>query len=138
MEISILALDSTKNSMIEIHFLRLLGVIYFSFGLSAFIDPNYTKSLFLDLMKGKSFVFFAGILTTVLGYILIINTVESSLQYAVLVYILGIITFIKGLFLIVYPRVFTRITDIYTNKHVFNLIKFFLILVGGLCIYLTV
>ena len=133
-----MALDYTKNSMIEIHFLRLLGVIYFSFGLSAFIDPNYTKSLFLDLMKGKSFVFFAGILTTVLGYILIINTIESSLQYAVLVYILGIITFIKGLFLIVYPRVFTRITDIYTNKYVFNFIKFFLILVGGLCIYLTV
>ena len=130
--------DFIKNNVIEIHFLRLLGIIYFSLGISAFLHPKYTKNLFSELMKTKSFIFFSGILTTILGYILIISTLESSLQYATLVYILGIIIFIKGIFLIIYPSIFHKIIDIYTNKYVFNFIKFFIIVVGGICIYLTV
>ena len=124
--------------MIELDFLRVIGIIYLSIGISAFVDANYMKSLFADFAKEKLFLFLAGILTTVLGYILIINTFESSLQYATLVYILGIITFIKGIFLIICPKIFNKIAEIYTNKHVFCFIRVLLIFIGIVCIYITV
>ncbi len=124
--------------MIELDFLRLLGIIYLSIGVSAFIDAKYIKNLFTDFVKEKSFVFLTGILTTILGYILIATSYGTNIQYSCLVYVLGVITLVKGILLLIYPKLFYKVASFYSNDRVFNILRILLVFIGIVCIYITV
>lgn len=116
--------------------IQLMGLLYFIFGLAFVVHRIYYMDLFKDLLASKTFKFTWGSLSLVLGFVLILYFHEYTLSKEWLVSVVWIISFLKWLFLILFPELFWRMNKVFTRKKYFSLVWFSVIVISILLLYL--
>lgn len=96
--------------MSEQQIFQVLGLAYIAFGLGAFINPRYYRTVIAEYLKDNPAVFLNGALAIVIGYLLVTHRFSESTNWGVILKIIGALTVIKGLLIIILPKQYLVIT----------------------------
>ena len=115
---------------------KIIGVIYFSFGIGILFNKKYYSRTFKNLLDDSTYLVLGGILAVVFGLVIIEFHNNWVKNWTVIITIIGWLALLKGVFILAFPKslnVFKLLfeTDMF-NKFLAPLI----ILFGIIFIYL--
>ncbi len=117
--------------MSDAQIFQVLWIIYFTFGIGIILDKQMLKKILEEYINNISITFISAILAVIMGYLLITfhNIWEANLT--VIITIIGWIAFLKGLMLLIAPKLFLQMSKYFIkNKIIFNLVPFILFILG--------
>ena len=83
---------------------QIVGLAYILFGLGMLLNGDYYRKAFDALMKDKGVMIFGGIMSFVLGFVLITYHNIWVKDWTVLVTIIGWLAFLKGVMIFLMPK----------------------------------
>ncbi len=89
--------------------IQLLALIYVLIGISMIFNSSFYKKLFEDMVQSKSFLFISWLLAFVLGFVLLLYYPDINFSKEWLIALIWYLSLIKGMFLLVFPRCFTKL-----------------------------
>jgi len=122
--------------MNDIQILQLFGLSLLAISISTVLDRGMLKKLFLSFADSLSVLFLTGLLTLVLGYLIILTHKNWGGLIHNFVLIIWYLSLIKGLFLLVFPGLTMNLLKSMSNKNCST--NFFSILIfvfSLLCLY---
>jgi hypothetical protein len=91
---------------------KVLGIFYLAIGLGMFISSKFYKKLFDDILKNVSVLFLTGMMTFVLGVVMVkIHNVWSGPWWVILITIFSWAALIKGLTLLIVPNYMIKLSQ---------------------------
>ncbi|PIR52803.1 hypothetical protein COU76_04630 [Candidatus Peregrinibacteria bacterium CG10_big_fil_rev_8_21_14_0_10_49_10] len=82
---------------------QLLSLVYIIIGLGILADTTRYRSLFESMLGNQVFLFLAGILSLVIGFVIVKFHNTWQADWSVLITVIGWIALVKGVLLIVSP-----------------------------------
>ena len=102
-----------KQKMTDTQIFQLLGIIYLAVGLGMLTTPDFYRKLLEDCTKDSLALYLGGLLALAAGFIVITFHNTWTKDWAVIITIFGWAAFLKGLFLILMPRVLFKVTNFF-------------------------
>jgi hypothetical protein len=121
---------------IAITILKVLGVIYLSFGIGFLLNPDYYHGAFSKFINKPESVLLSAFLALIAGISLL--NIKSTFSYdlTMTIPIIGWIATIKGIALIVIPKLSTSYNTFFNGKKSnLKILAFALLLIGGTFTY---
>jgi uncharacterized protein YjeT (DUF2065 family) len=97
--------------MTDAHIFQILGIAYLAVGIGILVNPDFYRKLITDFMENPPAVYLGGLVALVIGYLLVTFHNIWVRDWSVLITIIGWIALIKGLFLLVLPKVSVKICN---------------------------
>ncbi len=116
--------------------IRLLGILYFVFGVAFLINKKYYMSLLKELPKSKSIMFFGWYTALVVGFVLLNFFCNFTMTREGLVAVIWSLALIKWIALILFPKSFNWMTKAIAHKKHFSLVWFSITILWILLMYL--
>lgn len=102
--------------MTDSRILKILGVVYLSIGMGAFLDPAYFNALVLDFIRVPSSLYLGGVAALVIGYILVTPGWKKERTWSrVVVSLIGCLALVKGLVILVLPQYAVSLTSFFVG-----------------------
>ena len=114
----------------------LAGSAFFVVGLSLFINP-YVSTAMNDLVNNQGLLWVTGLVTFVMGTVMLALYNTWSKSWRVLVTIIGWLAVIKGAVLMLFPQVMTLYVNFLSNTTL-TLSGIYAIVFGGLFLFLGI
>ena len=114
----------------------LAGSAFFVVGLSLFINP-YVSTVMSDLVNNQGLLWVTGLVTFVMGTVMLALYNTWSKSWRVLVTIIGWLAVIKGAVLMLFPQVMTLYVNFLSNTTL-TLSGIYAIVLGGLFLFLGI
>ena len=114
----------------------LAGSAFFVVGLSLFINP-YVSTVMSDLVNNQGLLWVTGLVTFVMGTVMLALYNTWSKSWRVLVTIIGWLALIKGAVLMLFPQVMTLYVNFLSNTTL-TLSGIYAIVLGGLFLFLGI
>ena len=114
----------------------LAGSAIFVVGLSLFINP-YVSMVMSDLVNNQGLLWVTGLITFVMGTVMLALYNTWSKSWRVLVTIIGWLAVIKGAVLMLFPQVMTLYVNFLSNTTL-TLSGIYAIVLGGLFLFLGI
>lgn len=101
---------------------KLVGVVYIALGLGMLFNSTYYKKAMKEMMSNASFIMLAGMLSLVLGVVIVLahNVWESS--WVVIITILGWLALVKGVLLLVFPKGVSMFDSVFNSKSMITIV----------------
>ena len=93
------------------HIFQILGLAYLTIGLGIIINPVMYRKVFQDMTKSPSFIFLAGIIALLTGYLLISFNNTWVWGLPLIITIIGWLALIKGMMMLIYPNPLLKIAE---------------------------
>jgi uncharacterized protein YjeT (DUF2065 family) len=100
-----------ETKMTDAQIFQILGIIYLAVGIGIIINPDFYKKLIKDFTEHPPAIYLGGLAAMVIGFLLISFHNIWVKDWAVIITILGWAALIKGLFLIILPKVSIKINN---------------------------
>ncbi|MHC4132344.1 MAG: hypothetical protein ACYSR3_10175 [Planctomycetota bacterium] len=84
------------------------------------VNPDYYKSLFEEFMEKRCFLYLGGIMSLSIGYLLVIFHNIWACEWGVIITIFGWLALIKGLVILVRPKVMISMVKGITTEAFFK------------------
>ena len=94
---------------------QLFGLIYIAVGLGILLNPQYYKQMFADFKKSVAVMYLGGIFTFAIGFLLITFHNIWVKDVSVIITIVGWMALLKGISILILPRLMMKTMDIFTN-----------------------
>jgi hypothetical protein len=114
---------------------RIIGIVYFSFGLGLIFSNRYYKREIINIYDNASYILFVGILASVIGYLVISYHNIWEWNWRLLITIYGWLALIEGILVLIFPRFISWIKPIMKPKFIDRVITPFVVLMGLVFIY---
>jgi hypothetical protein len=114
----------------------LAGSAFFVLGLSLFINPYVSRAM-SDLVNNQGLLWVTGLITFVMGTVMLALYNTWSKSWRVLVTIIGWLAVIKGAVLMLFPQVMTLYVNILSNTTLISS-GIYAIVLGGLFLVLGI
>ena len=114
---------------------RILGVIYFSFGVGLLLNSNYYKEIMQKLLDNAGYMLLAGFFAVVVGFLIIENHDIWTDAWTSIISIIGWIALIKGILILAFPRSFGIFKPMLTGKAMHYVLTPFVLLFGLFFLY---
>ena len=114
----------------------LAGSAFLVVGLSLFINP-YVSTVMSDLVNNQGLLWVTGLVTFVMGTVMLALYNTWSKSWRVLVTIIGWLALIKGAVLMLFPQVMTLYVNFLSNTTL-TLSGIYAIVLGGLFLFLGI
>jgi xanthosine utilization system XapX-like protein len=109
--------------MTDAQIFQLLGIVYLAVGMGILINLDFYKKLMSVFSENPPVIYLSGLAALVIGYLLVrFHNVWPS-DWPVIITIFGWVSLIKGLFLVLLPKVSIRICKFFESQ----MTKFFTI-----------
>ena len=109
-----MSIFSGELKMIERLIFQFIGLIYIAVGLGILLNPQYYKKMFMDFKTSLAVMYLGGIFAFAVGFFLI--TYHNQVQeVSVIIPIIGWLALIKGISILVFPKMMMKTMDIFTN-----------------------
>lgn len=118
--------------MTDAQIFQLLGIIYLAVGLGMLINPDFYKKMITHFMENPPAVYMGGLAALVIGFLLITFHNSWVRDWPVIITIIGWAAFIKGLFLIILPKVSAKICNAYKMEKYLRLWAVVVLILGAL------
>ena len=135
MEIDVNCLGETK--MTDAQIFQIVGIIYLIIGIGILINSDFYKKLITNFTENPPAIYLSGIVALVIGCLLVTFHNFWTKDWSVVITIFGWAALIKGLFLIVLPKVSIKVGN--TFKEMKKFLKVWgvvVAIVGGLLAWL--
>jgi uncharacterized protein YjeT (DUF2065 family) len=126
--------------MTDAQIFQVLGIVYLAVGIGILTNPDFYKKLITEFFVSENppAIYLSGLVALAIGYLLVTFHNIWVKDWAVIITILGWVVLVKGLFLLVLPKVSIKITNAFMGQ----MIKFLtvwaivVIVLGGLLCWL--
>jgi hypothetical protein len=115
---------------------KIIGVIYFSFGIGLIFSRNYYKKELPKLLKNNSFLIFGGFIAIIIGFFIIENHNYWVKNWNVIITIIGWIALFKGVILIAFPTVANFYKPLFESHLFYKILGFAIFIFGALFLFL--
>jgi len=116
-----------------------IGIAYTAVGLGVLINPEYYKKLLEEeYIENRPVVYLNGYIILAIGVLLVSLHNVWVMDWPVIITLFGWFAFIKGLFILILPKLYLNISKFLKKKKEYLLIEaIFVIVTGILLIYLS-
>jgi uncharacterized protein YjeT (DUF2065 family) len=119
MEIDVNCLGETK--MTDAQIFQIMGIIYLVVGIGILINPHFYKKLITNFTENQPAIYLSGLVALVIGCLLVTFHNNWDKDWSVIITIFGWASLIKGLFLIILPKMAVKVCN--TFKEFKKLLK---------------
>ena len=123
--------------MSELQIFQLLGLVYFVIGAGMFFNAEFYKRTMIDYSKSGPAMFVSGILSLVIGCLLVTFHNTWDWNWSIIITIVGWIAFLKGVMILVSPGITNRVMKFMRLEEMnFKILGMILALLGASLIHL--
>jgi uncharacterized protein YjeT (DUF2065 family) len=117
---------------------QILGLAYLSIGLGLLLNPQYYKQMFIDFKTNLTAMYLGGIFAFAIGFLLITFHNIWVKDISVIITIVGWMALIKGILILVLPKMMMKTMDIFINEktNIMMIMAGFVIILGALFTWL--
>jgi uncharacterized protein YjeT (DUF2065 family) len=99
--------------MTDAQIFQVLGIVYLAVGIGMLINPDFYKKLMSEFSENPPSMYLSGLAAMVIGYLLVTFHNIWPNDWPVIITIFGWVALIKGLFLLLLPRVSIKISKFF-------------------------
>jgi uncharacterized protein YjeT (DUF2065 family) len=99
--------------MTDAQIFQVLGIVYLAVGIGMLINPDFYKKLMSEFSENPPSMYLSGLAAMVIGYLLVTYHNIWPSDWPVIITIFGWVALIKGLFLLLLPRVSIKISSFF-------------------------
>ena len=118
--------------MSDAQIFQVFSLAYVAIGIGMLINPDIYKKLFEDFIDNGTALYFGGIMALVIGYLLVIFHNVWEMDWHVIITIIGWIALLKGILILVRPKVIIAIAKVFVNNEKALKIEAVIIILIGL------
>lgn len=123
--------------MTDAQIFQILGIIYLTVGIGIVANPDFYKKLITNFTENPPAIYLSGLIALTIGYLLLTFHNVCAKDWSVILTIFGWAALIKGVFLIVLPKVSIKIGNAFRElKKFLKVWAIIVIIVGGLLCWL--
>jgi len=117
--------------MTDAQIFQLFGLAYLVIGLGGVFKKDAYMNLMDDIVKSPAIFFITGVLTLILGFLLVTFHNVWVMGWTVIITIIGWITLISGILNLMFPGFYRKVSDaMMKRKMLMRIYPFFVILIG--------
>ncbi len=120
--------------MSDIQIFQIISLVYLTIGIGILINPDFYKKLLESFIEDITALYFGGIMALVIGYLVVAFHNTWTKDFSVIITIVGWIALIKGILIIVRPKIMIALTKAIVSKGNFLKIEAIAIIVLGLAL----
>ena len=90
--------------------------MYLAIGIGIFVSPDFYKKLFADFVDNAAIMYLGGVTALVVGFLIVAFHNTWTRDVSVIITILGWLALIKGVLILVWPRLMVGITKAMMKK----------------------
>ena len=105
--------------MTDAQIFQILGIIYLTIGIGITVNPGFYKKLITNFTENPPAIYLSGIVALVIGCLLVTFHNFWTKDWSVIITIFGWAAFIKGLFLIMLPKVSIKVGNTFKEMKKF-------------------
>jgi hypothetical protein len=121
-----------RKKMSDVQIFQLLSIAYLSVGIGIAVNSDLYKKIFRDFVENTTCLYFGGIMALVVGFLLVTFHNTWTKDFSVIITILGWMALIKGVTILVLPKVMVALTKAMVEKENFFKIESVIIIILGL------
>ncbi|MFH1012402.1 MAG: hypothetical protein V1760_01510, partial [Candidatus Peregrinibacteria bacterium] len=96
---------------------KILGLVYLVVGVGMLLNKAYYEKMMKDFTKESGLLYFGGAATLVIGYLMVTHhNVWTGPWWVVLVTVFSWLALVKGVMLLVFPKVMTYMAKFFVDK----------------------
>jgi hypothetical protein len=109
---------------------KIVSVIYLSASLGCFFSKDYYLKISEDMCKNAALTYMMGFVTVIFGFLIVNYHNLWGSDWTVLITIIGWLSLIKGLLLIVSPKLFQRLYEPFLTARALRIIPYVTLSLG--------
>jgi len=102
--------------MSDAQIFQILSIAYIAVGIGILINPAFYKKLFEDFIENAAALYLGGIMALVVGYLILTFHNTWTKDLSVIITIIGRIALIKGIVILVRPKIIIALAGAMTKK----------------------
>ena len=123
--------------MTDAQIFQLLGIIYLAVGIGILINPDFYKKLIKDFTENPPAIYLGGLVSLAIGFLLVSFHNIWVRDWSVIITIIGWAALIKGLFLLILPKMAIKISNAFKEiKKLLPVWSTIVIILGALLCWL--
>ena len=117
---------------------KILGPMLILIGIGLLVNMKYFQKVISDFSKNAALIYVSGVFTFVLGAVILVFHNQWSLNWSVIITVIGWLTVIKGACLIVIPEQLMKMTEAFKDKTMLIRIDAIVIILVGAVLLMKV
>lgn len=131
-------INFNKNMDSSLFIGKLIAILYLSVGIGFFFNKEHYKEVINNFCCSPAFFYFGGFLALIVGYLIITFHNIWSMNWYVVITVIGWIAFTEGIMLLIFPRVMLCITKgLFKKNKLMNFAIISALIVGLYFAYFT-
>ena len=123
--------------MADAHIFQIIGITYLAVGLGILINPGFYKKLIAAFTENPPAIYLSGLVALLIGYLLVTFHNIWVRDWSVIITIIGWAALIKGLFLLILPKMAIKISNAFKEiKKLLPVWSTIVIILGALLCWL--
>ena len=109
---------------------KITAVIYLSASLGGFFSRDYYRRLADDLYKNVALTYMMGFMALIVGFLIVHYHNLWVRDWTILVTIIGWLSLIKGIFIIVFPKLIRRLSESFLTEKTLKIYPYVTLFLG--------
>ena len=118
--------------MSDAQIFQIFSLGYLAIGIGILINPDIYKKLFEDFIDNGTALYFGGVMALIIGYLLVTFHNVWEMDWHLIITVIGWIALIKGVLILVQPKMMIALTKAITKKEGTLKIQAVLVIIFGL------
>lgn len=127
-----MAISFKETLMSDVQIFQVFSLVYLAVGVGILVNPGFYKKLFEDFVENASIMYLGGTSALVIGYLIVAFHNTWTADFSVIITIIGWIALIKGIIILISPKVMIALTRAIAKKESFLKIEAIAIIIIGL------
>ena len=120
--------------MSDAQIFQVFSLLYLAIGIGMLINKDLYKKMFNDFIENIACLYFGGIMALVVGFLLVTFHNTWTKDLSVIITILGWMALIKGILILVLPKIMVALTKAMVESNKFLKIESVIIIIVGLAL----
>lgn len=109
---------------------KIIAVIYLSVAIAGFFNRDYYRRIADDMYKNAALAYMMGFMAVIFGFLILHYHNFWVSDWTVLITIIGCLSLIKGVFIIIFPKLFQRLYEPFFTDRALKIIPYVMLLLG--------
>jgi len=127
-----MALLFKEKQMSDAQIFQILSILYIAVGVGILVNPDFYRRLFDDFIEHASVLYLGGIMALAIGYLILAFHNTWTADLSVIITIIGWIALLKGVAIIVQPKLMIALSKAMVQKECLLKIQGIAVIVIGL------
>ena len=116
--------------MSDAQIFQIFSIFYLAIGIGILINPDFYKKLFEECCESAAVMYIGGIMTIVIGYLILAFHNTWTMDFSVIITIIGWLALIKGILILVLPKMMIAMTRAMLKENTLKIMAAWVIFLG--------